>query len=55
MCSAAFFFNLSCFSKLPFNGLQVSLNKRHVPVHHGTRYNDRKEPSERIMRQKIRA
>ena len=43
MCSAAFFFNLSCFSKLPCNGLQVSLNKRHVPVHHGTRYNDRKD------------
>lgn len=43
MCSAAFFFDLSCFSKLPCDGLQVSLNKRHAPVHHGTRYNDRKD------------
>ena len=36
------FFDLSCFSNLPYDGLQVSLNKPHESVRHGTIYNDRK-------------
>ena len=38
-----FFFDLSCFSDLPCDGLQVSLNKPYAPMHHETRYNDRKD------------
>jgi hypothetical protein len=37
-----FFFDLSYFSDSPCDGLQVSLNKPHEPLHHGTRYNGRK-------------